>query len=656
MSSQEGNPERQFEAFNDRAQKRRFLDQAWLRFIQEGTDTDLIRREILRSWHRSREFFHLDPATEVPLRVEAPESLAQRCDRDEVLRLAGPILRDIADRFDLCDHALAYFDGAGWLLRLEGDQKVIERLAGIHFQPGTNWSEDSAGTNGPGTALAERKPIEVFASEHFIATWQSWSCAAAPVLLGPNAPPVGLVDLTGPWEVRRRQALWVVRAIARAIAERVGAAQSVREELMHYAFLAAHRTNEALIAIDAGGRVIAMNDVALRRRIINVQALPDGTRDLLARTILERHHPGEFEVVAPDLPAVLASVVRHDGVPIGAILRAPEPPGRRCLHAAAGLEARHDFSEIFGTSGPLQETVRLARIAAQHDLPVILEGETGTGKELFAHAIHAASARRDRPFVAVNCGSIPAHLVEAELFGYEPGAFTDAKREGNIGRCAAADGGTLFLDEVAELPAGAQVALLRVLQEKEVVRLGGTKPRRVDIRVLAATNKPLELEIAAGRFRQDLFYRLNVLSIVLPPLRERRGDVLLLADLFLADAAAEFGRGRLWLTQEAVTALESHPWPGNVRELRNVILRAAATATDSAVTVSDLKLPPFGSGTPRPAAPQTLRRAASMPESQVVLDTIVACNWNLRCAARRLGVSRMTLYRWMNRSGIRREP
>jgi transcriptional regulator with PAS, ATPase and Fis domain len=251
--------------------------------------------------------------------------------------------------------------------------------------------------------------------------------------------------------------------------------------------------------------------------------------------------------------------------------------------------ARYDFDCILGRSAALRQVLERGRTAARNHLSIVLCGESGTGKELLAQAIHTASSRRAGPFVAINCGSIPAELMEAELFGYEPGSFTGAKRTGNSGRFEDADGGTLLLDEVSELPAQAQTTLLRVLQEKEVVRLGGSRPRSVDVRVIAATNKPLGEEIQSKRFRLDLYYRLNVLPITLPPLRERADDVALLALAFLAEASRDLGRTELTFTADALDALRAHPWPGNVRELKNVVLRAAATCPRPRIAAGDLQ-------------------------------------------------------------------
>ena len=289
---------------------------------------------------------------------------------------------------------------------------------------------------------------------------------------------------------------------------------------------------------------------------------------------------------------------------------------------------------------------------------MVLYGESGTGKELFAQAIHSASDRRGERFVAVNCGSIPAQLVEAELFGYESGTFTGARRDGNPGRFEDADGGTLFLDEVSELPLQAQTALLRVLQEREVVRLGGSTPRSVDVRVIAATNKPLEEEVRAKRFRRDLFYRLNVFFISVPPLRERGDeDLALLAEVFVKEAAIEVQRSGLTLSLAALAALQAHAWPGNVREVKNVLLRAAAITPCTCIRPEDLLL---DTGAPLAYAPASAAPPAPpcnvAPESErdALVTVLDACAWNVARAAERLGVSRMTLYRRLHRYGISR--
>lgn len=251
-----------------------------------------------------------------------------------------------------------------------------------------------------------------------------------------------------------------------------------------------------------------------------------------------------------------------------------------------------EFADIIHRSRVMNRLIQRARRVAVRNVPVLVEGESGTGKEMLARAIHRASPRRERPFIAVNCGAIPAQLVESELFGHEKGAFTDAKHP-RKGYFEAADGGTLFLDELGELPSPAQVKLLRAVQEGEVVRLGASKPLKVDVRIVAATNRTLTEEIAAGRFREDLFYRLAVAVLKIPPLRDRTGDLGLLIDHLLdhvnKEAASEPGYKEKKLSAGARNLLLAHPWPGNVRELLNTLRRAAIWSDDAAISSEDVR-------------------------------------------------------------------
>jgi sigma-54 dependent transcriptional regulator, acetoin dehydrogenase operon transcriptional activator AcoR len=297
----------------------------------------------------------------------------------------------------------------------------------------------------------------------------------------------------------------------------------------------------------------------------------------------------------------------------------------------------------------------------------MISGESGTGKELFAQGIHAASPRAGKRLVALNCGAIPTSLIEAELFGYEPGTFTGGQREGKAGKLEEASGGTLFLDEVSELPPQAQTALLRVLQESEVVRLGGSRARPVDVRIVAATNRRLDDDVASGRFRNDLYFRLNVLSIPIPPLRDRPEDVPLLARHFLVEAEERIGRTGLDVSAAALEVLARHRWPGNVRELRNVILRAAAVVATPPIEPGDLLLSDLPGPAPRvralvaddrdrrlPGAERAEAQEDAEPGRDELVAALDASGWNIVRTASSLGVSRMTLYRRLRKFGITR--
>ncbi len=319
----------------------------------------------------------------------------------------------------------------------------------------------------------------------------------------------------------------------------------------------------------------------------------------------------------------------------------------------AALDAA--LPELLGTSRPMGELLALVRQVAPYASTVLLTGETGSGKELVARALHRLGPRADRAFVAVNCSAIVETLFESELFGHVRGAFTGAT-EHRIGLVERAHGGTLLLDEIGELSPAMQAKLLRVLETGEVTRVGATDPRRFDVHVVAATNRDLANDAQAGRFRSDLFYRLNVVDVRVPSLRERSGDVWLLANTFVRHAATRFGRPVTGLVAEAEPVLAAWDWPGNVRELRNTVERAVMLAQGPLVTCADLRCGESRSASSAPTAPAGLRVVRRIDElereaiSQALADT---CG-NKKEAARRLGISRRALYRRIEKFGLDR--
>jgi two-component system response regulator AtoC len=323
----------------------------------------------------------------------------------------------------------------------------------------------------------------------------------------------------------------------------------------------------------------------------------------------------------------------------------------------ARVDERDRLGDLLGRSECMREVFGTLRRVADSPATAIVRGESGTGKELAARAIHALSPRAAGPFVAVNCAAIPSNLIESELFGHERGAFTDA-HERRIGKFEAAGGGTLFLDEIGELDAALQAKFLRALEERRIERLGGTEPIEVDVRVVAATHRDLERDMADGRFRADLFYRIQVVPIDLPPLRERREDIRLLAEHFLEDARAQAGRGPPRLSADALAALERFPWPGNVRELKNAIEHAVALAGGDAVEVEDL--PATIVQTSRVESLREAVRGGRLGfedatadfERALLLEALELADWNQTRAAERLKITRRALKLRMDRLGL----
>jgi len=323
--------------------------------------------------------------------------------------------------------------------------------------------------------------------------------------------------------------------------------------------------------------------------------------------------------------------------------------GMARLRGQGSIHVDQPEHELLGDSRPIRELRKLLGKLAPTESPVLIRGESGTGKELVARTLHRQSQRHAKPFVAINCGAIPEHLIQSELFGHEKGAFTGAHQR-KVGRIEAANGGTLFLDEIGDLPLELQANLLRFLQEKHIERVGGSQPIAVDVRVLAATHVDLEAAIGTGRFREDLYYRLNVLQVITAPLRERHGDVAMLANHFSHFYSLETGRRPRSFSEEALVALGNHAWPGNVRELANRVRRGLVLAEGRQIEARDLGL----NSLPCDSAPMgTLEDYVHRAEHQALCDVLNRHSDNMSVAARVLGVSRPTFYRLLHKHQIR---
>ena len=318
----------------------------------------------------------------------------------------------------------------------------------------------------------------------------------------------------------------------------------------------------------------------------------------------------------------------------------------------AQLDSKYGFENIIGASPAMQEVFETIRQAAPTRATVLIQGESGTGKELVARALHQCSPRRDGPFVPVHCAALAPTLLESELFGHEKGAFTGAV-ERRRGRFELADGGTLFLDEIGEIDAALQVKILRVLEERQFERVGGSETIRVDVRLVAATNRDLRARVAEGTFREDLFYRLYVVNLTLPPLRERDGDVVLLAQHYLQTLAAENGKKPFAISPEAMDVLQAYPWPGNVRELRNVIERMVVLGTGPRLTAADLPAAVRDGGAGGLAIASRAGRVLRDAERQLITEALRRHKNNRTQAAQDLGISRRTLHRKLNEFGLR---
>lgn len=470
--------------------------------------------------------------------------------------------------------------------------------------------------------------------------------------------------------------------VAQEITELHQLGQELREarEMNNFLQSIVQSTQEGYLAVNNEGRIIMVNrpmaelleiplESASGRHITEV--IPDKRLQLLLwKGKLEYgemvHIRGQDVVVirAPlynqgKIAGAISKVIFQD---VDQLLHPPEKLGH-CQREGASLRvrsstypgARYTLEDLVGESHAMQQLKALLRRVAQGPSTVLIQGESGTGKELAAHALHNASPRCRGPFVRVNCAAVPENLLESELFGYQEGAFTGARRGGQVGKFEQAHGGTIFLDEIGDMPLAMQAKILRVLQEREVERLGDSRPRTVDVRVIAATNRNLEELVRQGQFREDLYYRLNVVTLQIPPLRERMEDLPCLVHHFLKKLNQRFGLAVRDLSREAWEVLASHDWPGNVRELENVLERAFNLVEGHIIEVSHL--PPYlqkagGRQKKKSSGPCHLTNLLQEVEKEALLEALAKAGGNKMKAARALGISRAWLYKKMKQYGI----
>jgi len=584
-------------------------------------DVDASSR-IANSWRRCLVNHKLDPARQGPPQTFTEAEVRHAAEpMEETIRLAMPELDDLARALRDAGYCVNLADANATMLfsRLPGEADA-RMFLDWKIYTGSNFAETFEGTNGLGTALAEEKPILVHRDEHFRAQWHMFSCAVAP-LFDQAGRLAGAVNITSCREDLERTAHQLALAVTMQATRR-----------MEGAIFRAHFSNAWIATVpgDGGSGLIAYDD---DRRVVgacrSARALLGLTDGMIASGIDVSRYV-RFDHQAVRGTDELVELRRADGSPLG---QGHVAPPMRAKPLAARRDAPVDrFDALHRLAGRDPEMVKsVKRLGAviDRDLPVLLQGETGVGKDVFARAIHAASNRARNNYVALNCAAMPESLIDAELFGYEAGAFTGARRDGSKGLIVQAHGGTLFLDEIGDMPIALQTRLLRVLENREVWPLGALKPVAVDIRLISATHRDLGGMVEEGSFRADLYFRLRGIALRLPALRERadRDDII-------RQIAREEAPG-CRLSDEAWSQLVAYPYPGNMRQLRHVLRLAGCTAESGVITDADLDLPPFRTAEPDLEA----------AERATIVEALRKHGGRVTEAARALRLSRATLYR-----------
>lgn len=634
------------------------LKRLWVHFRETGEIPPGVRPMIASSWMRSRDF-HVNMTK--PLRapiLSRPELHSLQAANQTLIDIAKPIMEKMQSLVGETKNLISLHNPDGYMLYSCGDEYYAEMETESSFSLGVCWQERYIGTNGITLAVLEDSPVQVYGAEHYCAAQHDGTCSAAPIH-DRDGKIIGVLNMAGKDWSGTLHTLGLVALATFSIENQL--------TLLH-----SYRLVDTAISSISEGIVVVDQELCIQR--INLggeQILRAKKESLLGHSIStwfgSRHEELQLRLQKEIAPFSFAEeeliVGEHHiscNISIFPIVVEQHPEGAvlllrrsRSINALAnqvmGNQARYAFDSIITQAPQILRTIQTMESIAATNCTVLLEGESGTGKELFAHAIHSASNRKNGPFIAVNCASLPHSLVESELFGYEKGAFTGALGQGNPGKFELADGGTVFLDEIGELPLEIQSKLLRVLDTHRIFRIGGKTEKHLDIRVIAATNRDLQREVRNFNFREDLYYRINVLSFHIVPLRERVGDVPVLANYFIDEINRRGERNSKIISPECMRILEQHTWPGNVRELQNVILRAYYCSGKSEAILPehlpDDLLHPL-SNTQELQLKQYFEEDSA--QKGKIERVLAQCNGDTKRACQQLGVSRATLYRYLS--------
>ena len=598
---------------------------------------------ITRSWRRCLDQYQLDPASRRATNVvEHPRLQDHRAPLEHIICAAHWQMSNLHQQLGRDGHVVLLTDARGVAIDSVFNESERAEFQRSGLWLGSVWSEDCEGTNGVGTCLVERQDVTIRRDEHFRGKHVGLTCSASPIF-DASGELLAVLNLSSVGEEHSLQQHFKAMALTNLSAKLIESCFFLGHDPQRY-LLRFHPEagfvgllGEGLLSFDESARICSVNHAALGLLGLRRDQVVGQSLTMLLETPID-----QVMSQASAQPSVCWPMRLVDGRLLYGQLREPL---RRVPLVTPAIPQINDV-HVCLEDPRLQRGFTRALRVLERDVPVFLQGETGTGKEAFAAALHRASSRASQPFVAINCAAIPETLIESELFGYRGGSFTGARKDGMIGKLEQAHGGILILDEIADMPLALQTRLLRVLEERQVVPLGGATARPLDIRLISASHQDLHASVAEGRFREDLFYRIAGFSVKLPPLRER-SDKGRLLDLLLREETKD---ARIRLEAGVRERLLAQPWPGNVRQLRTCLRTLVALALEGRVTLDDL-------AELLPAVPATVALAQNplgISERQTLITLIEAEHWHIAHVAARLRISRNTLYRKLRHHGISR--
>ncbi|SHH97486.1 sigma-54 interaction domain-containing protein [Clostridium grantii] len=579
----------------------------------------------------------------------------------ELLKICKPFIEDLYNYVKGTGFFIELFDKNGIILSIIGDQDIIDKSTEMNMIIGTDMSEKKVGTNAISLALEIDKPVQLLGTAHYLEIFHQFTCSCG-VIHNEKDEIIACINLTG-WSYRvHKHTLALVVAAVRSIENDIKVNKQQKEiiEAYKYTNTIINSLDMGVITVDFNGGIKHINYEACKMIEIYIedaigrdifQLFEQG--DILKDSLFKQKTISDTEICTNSkgkIKKFLATTYQiyddENNISGNVILLKDIKKVLKFVKQYVGMDAKYNFNMIIGNSTQMIKVKEYAKKVSSSPSTILIQGESGTGKELLAQAIHNESNRKHRSFVALNCGAIPNSLIESELFGFVEGAFTGAQKGGYSGKLALADKGTLFLDEIGEMPIHMQVHLLRFLQEGKITRIGDKKNIDLDVKIIAATNKNLKEEVEKGRFREDLYYRLNVIPIYIAPLRERNGDIELLIEYFLKSKAIKLGKDMPELSNEMYSKLISYTWPGNIRELENCIENIVnfdgQMSFDLELNNNRENIKKINNQTGDFQFDKNMTLGEW--EEKAIINTLINCHYNYTKAAKILGITRATLY------------
>lgn len=643
------------------------LKRKWDELHNNPSARKLLRPEIADSWERSYRYGVNRMMRKNPYIATEPEIRAALDKSGYLMHVARPVMEQLKEFVSGTGFIVALLDPEFMGLKAIGDDEAIKWARSMHLVDGGFWSENLVGTNGAMLALMMAKPLSVFGYEHFCLFAHGGASSSAPVFDGDKM--IGALNLTAPFDKVGIHTLGMVVAAVKHIESNI-----VKERVSKFYQNTINSISEGLLVVKGDGEILCVNNTCtgiLRanscslagRNLFDLMEQCPENRYFINLVTRGRNVTDETVnlIFGKDRVRCNISCNPMDDQDCYTVVLRESYKVNRLVRNWIGGNAKITFDDIVSKDPKFKQILTGARAAASSDSNVLITGESGTGKDLLAQAMHNASPRRDNPFVAINCAALPRDLIASELFGYDDGAFTGARKGGNIGKFELADQGTIFLDEIGDMPLDLQSALLRVIEEKRVIRLGGKKLIPVNVRIIAATNKNLELEMERKALRPDLYYRLGVIRFNLPPLHERREDIPVLVDYFVSRTCKKLHKPVIRSTSEIMEAFMNYAWPGNVREMQNVIEAAIQLSPtnelDMATIRENLKLSQEYGMHSLPeliieGKDKSQKWSLDDLERRYILECLERHGHNKAQTARALGIQRGTLYNRLREYGI----